>query len=202
MPKYQVMPPTLNPQLFNAAGDEIDYTNYDRMQLNNAGGAVEREFFVIGVGQEDPISAVRKTKADTNVRGGRIAEGQAMGVFALKFYYENGAVKTEAQKILKDLWIHGTYIEFLIESKNEYGIWKLSELLGFVDDAQVTASATGQASNASQGEYFGIKQLNYYIPLPRLCSYSVNMVQTVVPDASQDADYLNCALVGIKNRAG
>jgi len=198
-----VLPTTLNLKLFNQAGDQIDYTFYDRLKLNNAAGAIEREWFVTGLNETDPVSANRKTIADTNVRGGgRIPEGQAAGIFAMKFVYESESVKTEAQRVLQRQWIHSCVVEFLIESKNQYGTWKLSELLGFVDDSQVTASATGQAFEASRGDYKGIKKFNLYIPLPRLTSYSVRLTQGIAPDASLDGDFIYCGLVGILNRAG
>jgi len=197
-----VLPSTLNLKLFNAAGDQIDYTLYDRLKLNNAGGAIEREWFTTGLNDTDPVSANRKTIADTNVRGGRVPEGQAMAVFAMKFIYEAQVVKTEAQRVLQRQWIHSCSVEFLIESKNQYGTWKLSELLGFVDDSQVTAGAAGQAFESSQGDYRGIKKFNLYIPLPRLTSYSVRLNQGIAPDASLDGDFIYCGLVGILNRAG
>lgn len=198
-----VLPPSLNLPLFNAAGDQIDYTLYDRLQLNNAGGAVEREFFANGLGDTDPISTRRKTQADTNVRKGQIPEGQAFAVFALKFWLESGNdAKTEAERVgLRD-WIHNCTVEFLIESKNNYGIWKLSELFGIVDDMQVTAGAAGQAFEPSRGEYVGIKKLNLYIPLPRLTSYNVRLNQEAAPAAALDEVFLCCGLVGILNRAG
>ena len=125
-----------------------------------------------------------------------------MAVFALKFIYEANAAMTEATRVLQRQWIHSCTIEFLIESKNQYGVWKLSELLGFVDDSQITAAAAGAAGEGSQGDYHGIKKLNLYIPLPRLTSYSVRLTQGVAPGAALDADFLYCGLVGILNRAG
>jgi len=193
---------TLNLPLFNEQGDQIDYTLYDRMALNNAGGAIEREFFVNGLGDTDPVSTLRKTKADTNVREGKIPEGQAFAAFALKFWIETDEVRTEPERVLFNQWVKGCVVEILIESKNQYGTWKLSEILGKVDDSQVTAGAAGQAFEASRGDYAGIKKFNLYIPLPRLVTYSVKLIQTVAPAAALDGDFINCGLVGILNRAG
>ncbi len=198
----QVVPATLNPPLFNAQGDQIDYTYYDRLALHNASGAIEREWFVNGIGQDDPVTGVRKTIADTNVRGGAIPEGQAFNMFALKFWYEAQAVMTEAERISWNQWVHGATIEFLIESKNQYGTWKLSEIMGAVDDSQVTASATGQAFSPSRGVFNGIKPFNLIIPLPRLTSYSVRLTQGVASIAGLDEDFLCCGMVGVLNRKG
>jgi len=193
---------TLNLPLFNEQGDQIDYTLYDRMALDNGSGPTEREFFVNGLGSEDPITGLRKTKADTNVREGKIPEGQAFAAFALKFWIETDEVRTEAERVLFNNWIKGCVVEILIESKNQYGTWKLSEIFGRVDDSQVTAGANGQAFEVSRGDYSGVKKFNLYIPLPRLVTYSVKLIQTVAPAAALDGDFIACGLVGILNRAG
>jgi len=202
-PQTPVIPPSLNLPLFNAAGDQLDYTLYDRLQLNNAGGAVEREFFAVGLGETDSISARRKTLADTNVRGGRIPEGQASAIYALKIWYESGTdAKTEAERVALRDWVHEATIEFKIESKNNYGIWKLSELQGMADDMIVTAGATGQAFESAWSTFQGIKKFNLYIPLPRLTEFRVVLDQGIAPDAAFNEDYICCGLVGILNRAG
>lgn len=196
------MPAKLNLNLFNAAGDQIDYTFYDRLALANSGGTDSREFFVVGIGETDSISTRRKTLADTNVRKGSIPEGQSFGCFALKFYFEMIAALTEAQRILLNVWIHGITVEVLIDSKNQYGTWKLSEILGKVDDSQITAGASGQAFEASRGDYDGIKKFNLYIPLPRLTSFTVRLNFDAASDAALDDNFINLGMVGLLNRAG
>jgi len=197
------IPATLNLPLFNAAGDQIDYSLYDRLQLDNASGAVEREFFAVGLGDTDSVSARRKTLADTNVRNGQIPEGQGFGAYAMKVWWESGNdAKTEAERVLQRDYIHQATLEILIESKNQYGTWKLSELQGIADDMLVTSGANGQAFEAAQADYMGIKKFNLYIPLPRLTTFSVKLNQGVAPDAAFDNDFLCFSFVGILNRAG
>ncbi len=197
-----IFPATLNLPLFNAAGDQFDNTWYDRLILDNAAGIGERRFFSNGLNDQDPVSGNAKTLADTNVKRGVVAEGKAFGIFALHFIYESNAVKTEAEMQLRNQWLMNTVIEFDIESKQQYGQWKLSEIFGAPDLSLTTAGATGQAAQSSQGQFNAVKPLNMYIPLPRLTSYNVIMKQYVASDAALDGDFLYCGLVGIENRAG
>lgn len=195
-------PPTLNPHLFNAEGDRIDYTIYDRLELDNASGPIEREFFSQGVNEDDPVTGTRKTKADTNFRGGLIPEGQSFGTFIFRFLFESENILTEAQKLAFNSWVHTTVMEFNIESKNEYGTWKLTELFGNTNDTIVTAGATGQAASDGRAIYSGMKVLNLAIPLPRLTDVHMNMIQYAASPGDNDGDYIGCYMVGIKNRAG
>jgi hypothetical protein len=143
-----ILPPTLNLKLFNQQGDQLDYSNYDRLLLNNAGGAIERSFFEVGLGQTDPVSARRKTLADTNVRSGQTPEGQAFAAFVLKFFIENNANFSEANYLSWILWLKDTVIQINLETKKEYGTWKLGELLGIPANGLIVPAAELPGSRA------------------------------------------------------
>jgi len=198
-----VLPPSLNLPLFGQIGDQLDYTNYDRLMLNNAGGAIERAFFEIGLGNTDPVSTRRKTLSDTNMRAGEIPEGQAFAAFVLKMWIEANANMSEANYLSFIQWLRDTVIQIRIETKQEYGTWKLSELVGVpVTGLIVPAAAGSNATLLSQGAFQGVKPLNLYIPFPRLTSFTVAMIQGTAPAAALDNMGIVCGLVGVKNRAG
>ncbi len=198
-----VLPPTLNLKLFQQEGDQLDYTHYDRIMLNNAGGAIERAFFEIGLGETDSVSSRRKTLADTNLRDGRIPEGQAFAAFVLKFWDEKNANLSEANYLSWIQWVRDTVIQIRIDTKQEYGTWKLSELLGVPTNGLIVPAAAGSnVALLSVGMFQSIKPLNLYIPFPRLTSWTIAMIQGTVPAATLDNTGICCGLVGIRNRAG
>lgn len=198
-----VLPPTLNLKLFQEQGDQLDYSHYDRLLTLNAGGAIERRFFEIGLGQTDPVSTRRKTLADTNLREGRIPEGQAFAAFVLKFWLEFNANLSEANYLSLIQWARDAAIVIDIDTKKEYGTWKLTELLGMPTNGLIVPAAAGSnASLLSVGMFQSLKPLNLYIPFPRLTSWTVALVQGTAPAAGLDSTGLVCSLVGIKNRAG
>ncbi len=202
-PRGLVVPPTLNLKLFQKEGDQLDYTDYDRLLLNNAGGAIERRFFEIGLGNTDPVSGRRKTLADTNLREGRIAEGQAFATFVLKFWAEFNANLSEANYLSWIQWMRDTVIQINIDTKQEYGTWKLSELLGMPTNGLIVPTAAGSnVGIMAVGMFQSLKPLNLYIPLPRLTSWTVAMFQGTAPAAPLDNLGICCGYVGIKNRAG
>lgn len=198
-----VVPPTLNLKLFQKEGDQLDYTHYDRMLLNNAGGAIERSFFEVGLGQTDPVSARRKTLSDTNLRDGRIPEGQAFAAFVLKFWAEFNANLSEANYLSWIQWIRDTVIQIRIDTKQEYGTWKISELLGMPTNGLIVPAAAGSnVGLLGVGMFQSLKPLNLYIPFPRLTSWTIAMIQGTAPGAALDNTAICCGLVGIRNRAG
>lgn len=198
-----VLPPTLNLKLFQQQGDQLDYTLYDRLLLNNAGGAIQRNFFEVGLGITDTISTRRKTLADTNVREGRIPEGQAFAAFVLKFWAEFNANLSEANYLSWIQWIRDTVIQINIDSKQEYGTWKLAELFGIPSNFLIVPAAAG--SNVALGSvamFQSLKPLNLYIPFPRLTTWTIAMFQGTAPAAALDNTGICCGLVGVRNRAG
>src|SRR5690606_27866223 len=177
-PRGLVVPPTLNLKLFQKEGDQLDYTNYDRLLLNNAGGAIERRFFEIGLGNTDPVSGRRKTLADTDLREGRIAEGQAFATFVLKAWAEFNANLSGANYLSWIQWMRDTVIQINIDTKQEYGTWKLSELLGMPTNGLIVPAAAGSnVGLLSVGMFQSLKPLNLYIPFPRLTSWTIAMFQ-------------------------
>lgn len=202
-PMGVVLPPTLNLKLFQQEGDQLDYTHYDRLLLNNAGGAIERSFFEVGLGANDPVSTRRKTLADTNLRDGRIPEGQAFAAFVLKFWNEFNANLSEANYLSWIQWTRDTVIQIKIDTKQEYGTWKISELLGIPTNALIVPAAAGSnVALTAVGMFQSLKPLNLYIPFPRLTSWTIAMIQGTAPAATLDNTGICCGLVGIRNRAG
>lgn len=198
-----VIAPTLNLPLFNTQGDQFDASLYDRLGLLNAAGAIERDFYAVGVGGTDPITTLPKTYADTNVVNGQIQEGTAFAGFVLKFFYEPFQNKAEDDYIHWVLWARQTVIQVDLPTKKDYGTWKLTELFG---NPNYTLLVPGTAGNfvafQSVGSYQSLKQLNLYIPLPRLTDFRISMTQYLASDTTQDGDFLVCSLVGVKNSAG
>ncbi len=198
-----VLPPTLNLKLFQQEGDQLDYTHYDRIMLNNAGGAGERSFFEIGLGETDSISSRRKTFSDTNLRGGKIPEGQAFGAFVLKMWDEKNANLSEANYLSWIQWVRDTVIQIRIDTKQEYGTWKMSELLGVPTNGLIVPAVAGNnAILQSVGSFQSIKPLNLYIPFPRLTSWTIAMIQGTAPAAALDNTGICLGLIGVRNRAG
>lgn len=198
-----VIPPTLNLPLFNAQGDQFDASQYDRLSLLNAGGAIEREFFAIGLGQNDPVSAVRKTLADTNIRNGAQAEGTAFAGFNLKIWFEPDSNKSEAQYLDFVLWARQAVIIIDLPTKKDYGTWKLTEIMGAADFSLLVPAAAGSnVAFRSVAMFQSLKQFNLYIPLPRLTDFRIRLQQNLAPADTLDGDFLVAALVGVKNSAG
>jgi len=202
-PDGTVVPPTLNMPLFNQQGDQLDYTHYDRLLLNNAGGAIERAWFEVGLGASDPVSSRRKTLSDTNLRDGRIPEGQAFAAFVLKFWLEFNANLSEANYLSLVQWLRDTTVQIRIDTKKEYGTWKISELLGMPTNGLIVPAAAGSnVGLLAVGMFQSLKPLNLYIPFPRLTSWTIAMIQGTAPASALDNTGVCCGLVGISNRAG
>jgi len=198
-----VIPPTLNLPLFNAQGDQFDASQYDRLSLLNAGGAIEREFFAIGIGNADPVSTVRKTLADTNLKNGQQQEGTAFAGFNLKIWFEPDSNKTEAQYLDFVLWARQSVLVMDLPTKKDYGTWKMTEIMGVPDFTLIVPAAAGSnATFRSQGMFQSLKQFNLYIPLPRLTDFRIRMLQFLAPAATLDGDFVCASLVGVKNSAG
>lgn len=197
-----IIPPTLNLKLFNVQGDQFDASLYDRLFLLNAGGAVERDFFAIGLGNADPVSGILKTLADTNVRQGQIQEGTAFAGFNLKIWMEPDSNKSEAQYLDFILWARQTVISIDLPTKKDYGTWKLTEILGIPNLMLIAPAAAGSnVALVSTGTYKSLKEWNLYIPLPRLTDFRVNMLQFLAPAASLDGDAICASIIGVKNSA-
>jgi len=100
-------------------------------------------------------------------------------------------------------WLRDTVIQINIDTKQEYGTWKLSELLGMPTNALIVPAAAGSnVALTAVGMFQSLKPLNLYIPLPRLTSWTVAMFQGTAPAAALDNLGICCGYVGIKNRAG
>lgn len=198
-----VIAPTLNLPLFNTEGDQFDATLYDRLGLLFAGGAIERSFYAVGLNQQDPISGITKTLADTNVNSSQIQEGTAFAGFNLKFWYEPDSNKAETDYLAWVLWARQVSIEVDLPTKKDYGTWKLTELLGVPNYSLIVPATAGDfVALQSIGSFQSVKQLNLYIPLPRLTDFNIVMDQYIAPDSVLDGDFLCCGLVGVKNSAG
>src|SRR5690606_19863364 len=184
-------------------GYQPDYTSYDRRLLSKAGVAIERGSLAIGLGNSEPVSGRRKTWADPALREGRSAEGQAFATFVLKFWAEFNANLSEANYLSWIQWMRDTVIQINIDTKQEYGTWKLSELLGMPTNGLIVPAAAGSnVGLLSVGMFQSLKPLNLYIPFPRLTSWTIAMFQGTAPAAALDNTGICCGMVGIKNRAG
>lgn len=196
-----IFPQTLQLPTFSRAGDQIDFTFYDRLVLDNANaGTAEREFFANGINDTDPITGNRKTLADTNKRGRQNPEGQAFGLFVLRARWQGAAAKTSAlyQNMLD--YIQEAVVEFQIESKNQYGTWVLDELFDLPIENVMDNGAGDFTVPASVGITQGKKPLNLYIPLARLVEWSINMITLEASNANIDGDAIKIECVGILNR--
>jgi len=197
-----IIPPTLNLPIFNKQGDQFDASLYDRLFLLNAGGAVERDFFAIGLGEADPISGVLKTLADTNLRQGKIEEGTSFAGFNLKIWQEPDSNKSEAQWLDFVLWARQTVLAIDLPTKKDYGTWKFSEILGIPNMALLVPAAAGSnVAFTSVGAYKSLKEFNLYIPFPRLMDFRITMRQFLAPAATLDGDGVCASIIGVKNSA-
>jgi hypothetical protein len=192
---------SLTSGLYNPMGDKIDYTFYDRLKMLSS-NTQPRDFFTIGVGEADPLVAGTKTLADTNFRKGQMPAGQSFVTRGMIMYYESSLVKTEANLLSVWDWIHKTYIQIFIDSKNEYGTWKLSEIMGVTIDSIMTPAVAGNNSTVpSTGVAKGLKIFNTAFKLPTLTGFRVTISSTAASAAALDSDFINCAFVGTLDRA-
>ncbi len=193
------VPNTVNLKTFTTAGAKFDEPLWDRIPLDS--GEANRELFTVGVGQTDPVSGARKTKADTNMRSQGMPKGQGFTVFGIGFKYLAIEKRTVDELVLIDDMIRNTVYDFFIDSKSQYGSCTLDYIVGAPMQLVLDLAATNNYPYANTGNIKGYWPLNETIPLANLVDFSIQLEHlNGTPDSLLDGDLLKFELVGIKAR--
>lgn len=182
---------------YKGSGDVIDYSLYDRFTLDNA--VLQHRLFQAGVGQANAAGVI-KTEADTNVQGSTgVPAGNKLYVNAIKLMYTcttasvTAAILNEIQEMIEQ-----TVLTVRITGKDNYGKWKLNEILGV--PVQAVIDAAQDVKPTSFGRYLGIYPLNLPITLAQQVQFEVFVEHHVAPNADLDGDWMSVSLCGILER--
>lgn len=190
--------PTIDPQTYNGAGAQFDEPLWDRIALDNT--VLERELFVIGVGEADPVSGVRKTLADTNLRAAGMRKSEAFEIFGFAFRYQPIDLRDEAELQAINRVFSETVVSLLIDSKQQYGQAKLSYIMGNQFPVVPELAAGDNLTLPYSSQFRGYWPLNMTIDFANLTDFSIELRHYTAPDAALDGDFIECELVGIKTR--
>lgn len=198
MPRQQV-PNSVNLPTFTSGGATFDEPLWDRIGLDST--QAKRELFTVGVGEQDPISGVRKTEADTNQRSQGMSKSSAFTVFGIGFKYMAIEARTVAELVMRNDVLRNTTFEFFIDDKSQYGRCTLDYIVGDPMPTVLTLAAADNYAYNSLGVIKGYWPLNETIPLSNLVDYHIGLEHYAgTPDAALDGDYLKFELIGLKGR--
>lgn len=193
------MPATVNPKTYTGGGATFDEPLWDRIGLDATQD--ERELFTIGVGEQDPVSGVRKTKADTNLRSQGMPKGQAFDVYGFGLKYLAIAERTVAELVMINDVLRNTTFEFFIDDKAQYGRCTLDYIMGDPMPTVISLVATNNYAYQSVGSVKGYWPLNEKIPLANLVDMHVELQHLDgTPDVALDGDLIKIELCGLKAR--
>lgn len=193
------VPNSVNIKTFTSGGAKFDEPLWDRISLLST--QANRELFTVGVGQNDPVSGVRKTKADTNMRAQGMPKGQAFTIFGIGFKYMAIAKRTVDELVLIDDMLRNTVYQFFIDSKSQYGQCTLDYIVGAPMQIVSSLVATNNFNYQNVGQIKGYWPLNETIPLSNLVDFFIQLEHLDgTPDEALDGDWLKFELVGIKAR--
>lgn len=181
-------------------GDVLDFSLWDRFQIDGTTPTLEHRLFVNGLGSPGGIAAA-KNLADTNVQGnGGVPQGQKFYVRAIKIFYESDEIRTPAEiQALYDV-LANTTLDIRIPGKDTYGQWGLDELFGITSAAVVVPAATNYNPPTSIGSYRGVLPINLPIVFAANVQYTILVTHHAAPAADLDDDLIKIALQGILER--
>lgn len=182
---------------YKGSGDVIDWTFYDRFTL--AAAALTHNLFTVGVGQVDPVTALRKTFADTNMIGAvMVPQGAKFYVRGVAIEYQALATRTEAAILSMFNMLEEAVLNVSIFGKDTYGRWTLSEIMGAPIYANGVAATSG--SLVSTGRFVGIKPLNLPLVIASQVQFNLDITMLTASAAGIDNDKVKINLVGILER--
>lgn len=182
---------------YKGSGDVIDWSFYDRFTLLST--VLEHQMFSVGIGQVDPVTAVRKTLADTNMIGTQIVpQGAKHYVRAIKEFYQAFATRTEAQVLNIYNLLTESVLNVSIFGKATYGQWGLDEIMGLCTAVNGVAATSG--SLLSTGRYVGILPLNLPLVIASQVQFNLDVREFTASAAAIDSDKVKISLPGILER--
>lgn len=193
------VPNSTNIKSYTSGGATFDEPLWDRIPLKSTEDS--REVFAVGQGAVDPISGVKKTKADTNLRQSGMRKNEAFTVFGIGFKYLAIEKRTVDELVMIDDMLRNTTYDFFIDSKSQYGQCTLDYILGAPMQLVLDLAATNNYAYPNKGNVQGYWPLNKTIPLTNLIDFFIELHHyNGTPDAGLDGDLLKFELVGIKAR--
>lgn len=169
--------------------ERYDYTYYDAAVLD-ATKQNERMFTV-------PIGGA-KTLADTNMKvGGQVANGKKLVCKYLKFDYVSKTIKDEIGLQAIHDFLDQTTLKILIDGKEDYGTWRLTELMGAHEYVVLVPSVPGDnVSGQNTAITKGVYVLNSKIVFPSLQVFEVLLNYNTLTDVLLDGDRFIVGLNG------
>lgn len=169
--------------------ERYDYTYYDTAVLDST--AQNERMFTIPIGGA-------KTLSDTNMKvGGQVANGKILVAKYLKFDYISKSLKNNAGLQAIHDFYDETTLKVLIDGKEDYGTWRLSELMGaheYIVTVPTVAGDNIAVSNMSITK--GVYTLNEKIVFPSLQVFEILLNFNTLSDVLLDGDKFVVGLNG------
>lgn len=183
---------------YSASGEVLDYTMYDRQQIDAA--ILQHRFFTQGLGK--PMSTgVIKTLADSNVISDGIPQGQKFTVRAIKMHYVGDKIRNNAEmQSIIDL-LAQSVMTFKITGKDVILQMTLMELMG--NNFPVLTVPTVAGDNPRDHMTSIIRTaypLNIPIVLASLTRFEILVEHFEAPAAGLDNDLIALSLQGALER--
>ena len=192
---------------YKGSGDLIDWSYRDTITLNfNAPNPfMEQSLFVIGRGQVDPVTGLRKSEADTNVEPNTpgIPTGSKQLVQYLKVSYSSVNPINEAKLMLIYNMMKDTTANFKITGKDTQGDWDLLELFNMAFPNVLTPANPGDGSTAlTNNRILGVYPLQLPLILASLTSFEFKIRHFLTASNYTDLndDRLCIRLCGVRGR--
>lgn len=175
-----------------ATAEKLDYTFYDTLRL--LANIRDYRFFALALGQGNPP----KTKAQTNMRSNaQIPQGHNHEVLEMHFGFTGNTIKTEAESLEFSQFLNTTSVTFNMPGKDDFGIWKLSELVGNFVRLAVSPAVAGDAYiNNNSGIWNSRFKLMIPVVLPALETFEVSFDLFEDPPAGLIGDDMTFGLRG------
>jgi hypothetical protein len=170
------------------SGDKFDYTYYDTATL--AVATTSHRLFTQQLGGA-------KTLADTNMKvGSQIPSGQKLIVHALKIDYIGKTTKATADLLSYYNMLDQTTLQIILSGKDDYGTFRLTELMGAHQYLALTPTAAGDNIDRVQAIAKGVFPFNVPITLAALQTFEILITHQTAVAAALATDRLVVGLNG------
>ena len=182
-----------------ATGEKLDYTFYDTIPLST--GVRDYRFFALALGQGSPTP---KNKSQTNMRAnGQIPQGHNHQVQEIWFDYTAEQVQNEAALLAYYQFLNTSTVTFAMPGKDDFGVWKLSEIAGAHVKFPITPAVAGDNSPVLSNEVYSSRfKLSIPVTLPALESFEIKLELFADPNAALVGDTVGFGLRGHLIRLG
>ena len=173
----------------NKSGDVYDYTYYDTLTLSSTSQAT-RMF-------TSPLGGA-KTLADTNMKiGAQVANGKRLVCKFLKFDYISTSLKDNAALQAFYDFLDQTTLQVIIDGKEDYGTWRLTELMGAHIYFAMVPTVAGDNVEGLTNIVTGVYALNKKIIFPSLQVFEILVRHHTLTNAALNGDRFVVGLNGI-----